>query len=114
MPYFKIQSKQKIAQPDVLVREASKFLGKILGKPERFIMVSLHDKQTMLFGGSDEPTLYCELKSIGLPKEKTKEISHQLCTFLSEQTAVATDRIYIEFSNVERSMWGWNKTTFEK
>jgi phenylpyruvate tautomerase PptA (4-oxalocrotonate tautomerase family) len=114
MPYFKIQTKQKIAQPNALVREASKFLSEILGKPEGFIMISLHDEQIMLFGGSDEPALFCELKSIGLPSEKTKETSRQICSFLSERTAVATDRIYIEFTNVERSMWGWNKTTFEK
>ena len=114
MPYFKIQTNKIITQPEELVLEASSFLGTILGKPEKFIMISLHDKQTMIFGGSAQPALYCELKSIGLPTEKTKEISHQLCTFLSEQTGVATDRIYIEFADVERSLWGWNKTTFEK
>ena len=114
MPFFKIQTNKELENQKELLRETSKFMAGVLGKPERYIMLSLHQKQDMFFGGSDEATIYCELKSIGLPKEKSKEISKKLCTFLADKTGVASDRIYIEFFAVERNMWGWNKTTFEK
>jgi len=52
------------------------------------------------------------LKSIGLPQNRTKEISAALSEFLQKETGVTPDRIYIEFSDAERAMWGWNGSTF--
>ncbi len=66
----------------------------------------------MLFGGNDAALAYLELKSIGLPERKTRELSEALCTLLEEEVGIARDRIYIEFSNAERHLWGWNGTTF--
>lgn len=66
----------------------------------------------MLFGGSDEPTAYLELKSIGLPQEATTALSGALCDLISEHLEISKDRIYIEFANAERKMWGWNGATF--
>ncbi len=114
MPYFKIQSNEELLHADQLIGKASKFIAEILGKPEKYVMVSLEETVPMMFGGNTNPVLYCELKSIGLPADRTKEISSKLCTFLSNETGIETDRIYIEFSNAERNMWGWNGTTFEK
>jgi phenylpyruvate tautomerase len=114
MPFLKLQTTEELLHADQLISKTSSFLSGLLGKPEKFIMISLDEKHQMLFGGSDEPIFYCELKSIGLPKEKTKDISRQLMAFLSDETGVAIDRIYIEFTNVEGSMWGWNGSTFEK
>ncbi len=94
------------------MKKASALLSDILGKPEKFIMVSIESNPDMIFGGSNDPLLYTELKSIGLPRERTKEISSEFCNFLHQETGVAIDRIYIEFSDAERSMWGWNGTTF--
>jgi hypothetical protein len=68
----------------------------------------------MIFGGSGAPLLYIELKSIGLPRDRTKILSSKLCEFLHDETGVSTDRMYIEFSDAERAMWGWNGTTFER
>ena len=32
--------------------------------------------------------------------------------YLSIQTNIDADRIYIEFADAERPMWGWNGGTF--
>jgi len=29
-----------------------------------------------------------------------------------DETGIPVDRMYIEFSDAERSMWGWNASTF--
>jgi phenylpyruvate tautomerase PptA (4-oxalocrotonate tautomerase family) len=87
-------------------------VAEILGKPEQYVMVVLEKNMDMVFGGSHEPLAYIELKSIGLPEEKTKILSARLTTYLAEKLGVAENRIYIEFANAQRHMWGWNGSTF--
>jgi phenylpyruvate tautomerase PptA (4-oxalocrotonate tautomerase family) len=114
MPFLKIQSNSEIPKPQELISKASALISQILGKPEKFIMVSVELNPDMIFGGINDPLLYIELKSIGLPRDRTKEISSKLCSFFNQETEVAIERMYIEFSDAERSMWGWNGTTFER
>ncbi|MDQ6972642.1 MAG: phenylpyruvate tautomerase MIF-related protein, partial [Mariprofundaceae bacterium] len=66
----------------------------------------------MLFAGSVAPAAYVQLKSLGLPAEKTSDFSATLCALLGDVLDVEAARIYIEFSAPERHMWGWNNTTF--
>ena len=75
-------------------------------------MVSIQDQQTLSFGGSTEPCAYVEFKSLGLPTERTTELSEKLCALIEKTVGVPQARIYIEFSNPERSMWGWDGRTF--
>ncbi len=114
MPYLTIRSNQIIeAQKGrQLLYKASALIAKELGKSENYVMVSLEPPATMLFGGNDAPLAYLELKSIGLPAQKTGELSAALCTLLEAEIGIARDRIYIEFSDAERHLWGWNGGTF--
>jgi hypothetical protein len=66
----------------------------------------------MLFAGTDEPLAYLELKSIGLPQSITATASQTLCELITGETGVATNRIYIEFTDAPRHLWGWNGGTF--
>ncbi|MDX1698112.1 MAG: phenylpyruvate tautomerase MIF-related protein, partial [Thiohalobacterales bacterium] len=66
----------------------------------------------MQFAGSDEPLAYLELKSIGLPESATADISGALCQLISSEAGVQPDRVYIEFTDAPRKMWGWNNSTF--
>lgn len=118
MPYLKIQTNQGIdAGIDTgieqrLLREASSLVATELGKPESYVMVSLEPPRPMLFAGTDEPTAYLELKSIGLMESKTKALSAALCQLISDKMNIPAERIYIEFADAPRSMWGWNGSTF--
>lgn len=114
MPLLKIQTNKAIDEgtAKTLTRDASASVAELLGKPERYVMVSLEHNTHMLFGGSDEPLAYLELKSIGLPESRTGELSSQLCHLLSTSLGVPADRIYIEFADAPRHMWGWNSGTF--
>jgi phenylpyruvate tautomerase PptA (4-oxalocrotonate tautomerase family) len=63
--------------------------------------------------GNRDPLAYLELKSIGLPAQRTKEFSALLCDLVSRELDIPPDRVYIEFSDAPRAMWGWNGGTFE-
>lgn len=113
MPYLKIQTNQTIAtdQAETLLREASKLVAKELGKPESYVMVALTPPVPMLFAGSTEPTAYLELKSIGLPESRTAELSEALCHLMANLN-IDSNRVYIEFADAPRTMWGWDGRTF--
>jgi len=114
MPLLKIQTNQPIETDTQksLISRASQAVAAMLGKPERYVMVSLEQNPAMLFGGSDEPLAYLELKSIGLPEAETAEFSRALTSLLGDELGLPPDRIYIEFADAPRSMWGWNGGTF--
>lgn len=114
MPYLLITTNQKLGrtQEMALLKQCSETVATMLGKPERYVMVSIESGISMLFGADDAPCAYVELKSLGLPEEKSKEYSQTLCALLSEVLSLPTDRIYIEFSSPPRHLWGWNSATF--
>ena len=95
-----------------LTKKASALVAGQLGKSERYVMVLLQDDQALIFAGSADPCALLELKSIGLPEDRTAEISHALCSLVADETGIAADRVYIEFGNAQRHMWGWNSATF--
>lgn len=114
MPYLNIQTNITLdpEQQSTLLTAASAAVAAALGKPESYVMVALQCEVAMLFAGSDQPLAYLELKSLGLPRQRTAELSETLCGLLEASVAIPTARIYIEFADPERSMWGWNGGTF--
>ncbi len=113
MPYLKIQTNQTVTseQAQALINKASKLVASELGKPEHYVMVALSPPVPMVFAGSDAPTAYLELKSIGLPESRTADLSKTLCQ-LMEDLDISQDRVYIEFADAPRAMWGWDAKTF--
>ena len=91
---------------------ASAKTAEILAKPETYVMTILDDQVNMSMSGSSEPTAYLELKSINLPEDQTTELSNSLCQHVGELLSIPTNRIYIEFSNAQRHLWGWDNRTF--
>lgn len=114
MPLLKIQTNQPVDEMEItgLMKKASTLVATELGKPESYVMIAFEPPQPMLFAGSDEPLAYLELKSIGLQEEQTKNLSVNLCQFVGDELKIPAERIYIEFSNAPRKMWGWNGGTF--
>ncbi len=114
MPYFKLRTNTTIeaGQRPPLLRKLSHGIAAALGKPERYIMVTLEDRAPMLFAGSDAPTAFLELKSIGLEESATAGLSQDICGLINAELDIDPERIYIEFANAPRKMWGWNNGTF--
>lgn len=112
MPVLNITTNKPLLSPDPTIAIMSSEIAKILGKPEKYVMVILQHKPYMLFACSDAPLAYVELKSIGLPEEQTSQLSSEICALVHEQLDIPTQRIYIEFANAERHMFGWDGRTF--
>ena len=112
MPYLTITSNVSAQSPDAFIQQASKLIATALGKPEQYVMVEYRHNAQMVFAGSHDPLAYLELKSIGLPEQSTTTLSDTLCNLIETSLGIPISRIYIEFTNAERHMWGWNGKTF--
>jgi len=112
MPLLSITSNVDIAERQSVLKDISSTVARLLGKPESFVMVSFNHNPDMLFAGTDAPLAYLELKSIGLPADKTRQLSAGLCGLISDKLEIFPDRVYIEFADAQRHMWGWNGATF--
>lgn len=114
MPYLKIQTNlpmSKQAERNIL-KDASLLVAQELGKPEEFVMIAVQPDTPMLFAGTDDPVAFLELKSIGLPAQRTKQLSQTLCTLINRHLGIRPERVYVKFMNVRRGMWGWKGDTF--
>ena len=112
MPVLQITTNVTIDNADALAKQASKLAAEILGKPESYVMVSINGAAELIFAGSNDPCAHLMLKSLGLPESETRTYSEKLCGFIEQQLGVLPSRTYIEFSNPERHMFGWDNRTF--
>ncbi|MBL4711762.1 MAG: hypothetical protein JKX75_04585 [Gammaproteobacteria bacterium] len=112
MPLLAITTNTKIKNHLHVSELASKFTAELLGKPESYVMVKILPEQPLIFAGTNEPAAHVTLKSLGLAENETSELSSKICSFITTQFNIKSARIYIEFSNPERHMWGWNEKTF--
>jgi len=112
MPYLKIQTNAEVSNKQDLLEKLSKVASVGIGKPETYIMTAFSHTEAMTFGGSSEPAVFLECKSIGLKEEQTAELSALLCSFCKNELNVPENRVYIEFSSAKGVMWGWDGRTF--
>ena len=114
MPFFKIETNITLDETtqQAFLKKMTDFAVELLSKPQQYVMVSLHSDVSMMFGGSSEPTAYIELKSIGLPKERCDEFAKSVCEFTESELGLPPQRIFIDFWDIDRKLFGWNKKTF--
>lgn len=112
MPYIKIQTNVEVADKQELLKKLSSAASSGIGKPETYIMTAFSLVEAMTFGGTTEPAVFIECKSIGLKEDQTAELSNLLCSFCKDELNVPKDRVYIEFSSALGVMWGWDGRTF--
>jgi phenylpyruvate tautomerase PptA (4-oxalocrotonate tautomerase family) len=107
-PNIHIEKEQVSALQDRI----STVISSALNKPASYIMIIVDTQKSIQFGGSEDPALFVEVKSIGLPASAATTLSSEICGIAEELLAVDKDRIYIEFNDAPREMWGWNGGTF--
>jgi len=95
-----------------IMKAISAAISEHLGKPEQYVAVQINDSQSMIFGGSDDPTALGCLYSLGaIGKEPNGKITKAVNDLL-EPFGVKDDRMYINFFDVPRENCGWKGKTF--
>ena len=114
MPYLSIDTNQAIDETSTqaVMKKASSFVANLLGKPESYVMISVKPGTPLTFGGTSDPAAFVRLKNIGLPKDRCAELSETICDFIDQELGVPKDRVFIEFKDLDRNLFGWNGKTF--
>ncbi len=92
MPLLKLETTVVLSEDNrkSLLTSLSKAVAGTIGKPEQYVMVSIG----------------------GLTGDVNRKLSQQICKLLNDSLGIAPDRVYLNFTDVEASNWGWNGSTF--
>ena len=56
---------------------------------------------------------FVDIRSIGgLTDDVNRRLSQNVCKLLNDALGVPPNRIYLNFTDVQASHWGWNGSTF--
>lgn len=114
MPLLTLQTSVTLSnqQRYDLLAPLSQIVAECLGKPERYVMVSV-STLALLMDGYDAPAAYADLRSIGgLSQAVNRKLSERICALLKERLNIPPERVYLVFTSVSAENWGWNGGTF--
>ena len=95
-----------------LLAPLSQVVAECIGKPERYVMVTV-TTVAMLMDGSEGPAAYADIRSIGgLSQAVNRKLSERICALLKERLGIPPDRVYLGFTSISAENWGWNSGTF--
>ncbi len=115
MPLINVYTSAELPSNDksqTLLRDLSKTVARLLGKPESYVMTCLV-RTSMTFAGSFDPACLVEIKSIGgITRESAARLSQAVCREVNETCGVPANRTYVVLDDVPAHMWGFDGTTF--
>jgi phenylpyruvate tautomerase PptA (4-oxalocrotonate tautomerase family) len=114
MPLLKLETTAGLSDDKrkALLAALSKIVAETVGKPEDYVMVTV-SQAAMLMSGKPGEAAFVDLRSIGgLSHEVNRQLSQKLCRLLHESLGVPESRIYLNFTEVAASNWGWKGATF--
>lgn len=116
MPLINVYTSSKPLSDDMardLLKDLSASVATHLHKPERYVMAGLLPQTRMMFGGSETPCCYVEVKSMGtVASSAAKALCADVSARLSRALGIAADQIFIVFSEVPGHLWGHGSSTF--
>jgi phenylpyruvate tautomerase PptA (4-oxalocrotonate tautomerase family) len=114
MPLLQLQTSVPIAsdkQAGVLAA-LSKIMSETIGKPERYVMITLQSGPILMSGAADNAA-FADVRSIGgLGGGVNKQLAQKIGALLQQELGIAGDRIFLNFTDVGAGQWGWNGGTF--
>ncbi len=113
MPLIKLEvANVSDEQAKNLLPALSKMLAEITGKPEKYVMATVSNMASMM-AGTTGPAVFADIRGIGgLTPSVNRMLSQALCTLLKEKLQIPPDRVYMTFTEVPATNWGFNGGTF--
>jgi phenylpyruvate tautomerase PptA (4-oxalocrotonate tautomerase family) len=114
MPFLKLETTVALSQEkqEALLASLSKTVAETIGKPQQYVMVAV-SQAAIQMSGSPGDAAFVDVRSIGgLTDDVNRELSQKVCQLLHDSLGVRPSRIYLNFTDVQASRWGWNGNTF--
>ncbi len=114
MPLLKLETTVVLSEDkrQALLAALSKTVAETIGKPQQYVMVAA-SQAAMQMSGNAGDAAFVEVRSIGgLTGQVNQNLSQKVCQLLHDSLGVPPNRIYLNFTDVPASCWGWNGSTF--
>jgi phenylpyruvate tautomerase len=114
MPLLRLEVSAQVPQGrrETLLRAASKIMADVTGKPEAYVMVTLSVCSSTM-GGQVTPVAFADVRGIGgMSKSTNVTLSKSLCDLLQKELGIPPDKVYLNFTDVPATNWGWKGNTF--
>ncbi|MCP5459295.1 MAG: hypothetical protein H6971_06680 [Gammaproteobacteria bacterium] len=114
MPLLQLQVSTPVAEDKQagLLSALSKVMSEAIGKPERYVMVTLKTGPVLMSGDAG-PGAFADVRSIGgLNSGVNKQLAQNICALLQKELGIAGERVFLNFTDVSAGHWGWNGGTF--
>jgi phenylpyruvate tautomerase PptA (4-oxalocrotonate tautomerase family) len=96
---------------DAILRDCSKLLSEVTGKPETYVMVTLLRADALL-GGKGGPIAFGDVRAVGgLDGKTNRALAAGLSAIVERQLGVPPGRMYWNFTDVAASSWGMGADT---
>ena len=67
----------------------------------------------MLMSGKSGNAAFADIRSIGgLEGSMNSLLAKRICAVLRDSLGIPPERVYLNFTDVKASNWGWNNETF--
>jgi phenylpyruvate tautomerase len=113
MPLLKVQltevlSDEKKASMHTRLCE---IVSNVFSKPASYIMVIIEQTDISMAGKCGNAS-FIELRSIGgITAKNTLAFTEVVTRYVNNETGIPAERIFINFSDIPGSLWGWNGST---
>ena len=114
MPLLKLETTVAISEDKLrtLLTSLSKAVAETIGKPEQYVMVTI-SQAVMAMSGTLGNAAFVDIRSIGgLSSGVNRKLSEQISKLLNDSLGIPSDRVYLNFADVDAANWGWNGSTF--
>jgi len=114
MPLLKLETNVALADDkrQALLGALSKIVAETIGKPEQYVMVVVNSASILMSAKSGDAA-FVDVRSIGgLGDAVNRQLSQKVCALLKTSVSIPTERVYLNFTDVDGASWGWNSSTF--
>jgi phenylpyruvate tautomerase PptA (4-oxalocrotonate tautomerase family) len=114
MPVLTIRSNAAIDDDAMtsLLNAGSASLAATMGQPEAYVMTLFERADAMTMAATSEPCCLVDVRSVvELTADQTKAITAEVCSLLSAHLDVRPERVFVNFTDFRRAMWGFNGST---
>jgi phenylpyruvate tautomerase PptA (4-oxalocrotonate tautomerase family) len=116
MPLIQLETSCSVSDPQkkqALAQTLSALAAAGIGKPQQYVMASVHDNMAMSMSGTGDPCALVTVKSIGgLSKAVNQSLTAQVAQVLQAELGIEPNRVYVTFAELAPTHWGWNGSTF--
>ena len=114
MPLVKLETNINLGseRENELAEKLAAIVSEEIGKPMKYVMVSISHSNILLSGESGSAALVGIMSIGGLDSRVNGNIAAAVTEILTDLPGLSSERIYITFQDVPGENWAWKGKTF--